>query len=146
MVPKTKLRLLPSTFASLPAQAVLVTLAAVKLPKETDYVLEAVDVLKHLSQGKTFQMAILGRVEKVAEVILGERGEANFAGSVNYQLVQAGLGLVEKKKDKRFHALISSLLEAQKEAKSQRVSGTRSLGLEMKASIILLSLSSLPSS
>ena len=88
---------------------------------QEDYHFEAIDLFKHLAQGKTLSMSVFARVEKVADVVLGVRG-STLAETVNGQLIRAGLALVEKKREKRYHPLITSLLEVQSEAKSKRVS------------------------
>jgi len=122
---KDRIRALPSQFGSLAHQAHLNSLAAIKLPKDEDVLNEALVAFGQATNGKKLKAQILGRVEKVAEVVLYDNIENetsySFDQSINYDLVQNGLFIVEKKDQKRYPQLVSALLEAQQSAASSRL-------------------------
>jgi len=51
-------------------------------------------------------VTILGKQERGLEVIANEQGKPELEKSVNYELVQAGLALLERKRDPKFEALV----------------------------------------
>ncbi|KAI9008144.1 hypothetical protein BC832DRAFT_583239 [Gaertneriomyces semiglobifer] len=139
-VSASHIRPLDSSFntMALAPQAVEAKLAYISVPGlDEDYGDEAFESLRDLTEGRTLQATILGRVASVTgtgqalSVVLVDPKKRS-AGSINEELVKAGLATVEKSVAKRFTAsqkaggrdakkgVIGALIDAQDYAKKTR--------------------------
>jgi len=122
------LRPLPATFASLPAQANEYQLLGVlPPPAASDYEKEAVSALSALILGRELYVNVIQRVEKVGHVLAFDDKSIdvadspnNVSQSINARIVELGLGVVEKKRERYLAPLISKLIASQEDAQSRR--------------------------
>jgi len=114
----TKLGEISPGFTTLPAQAHQYGLALISLPKDEDYVEAALDQLKsEISCDAEYFINKEYRNGSVEFVTLFNSAQEDIGKS----LVSNGYVLVERRREKRLHKLVSEYTKAQESAKSSRL-------------------------
>eukprot|EP01137_Pigoraptor_chileana_P032464 Opistho-2@21860 len=117
-VPSTSLAILPSQYHSLPAQAVEYKLAFVSPPMDEEWAFEAANLLRDLILNKTLKINVEYKKDNKTHVTALEDG----AGDITRVVLAEGLGLLERRRERRFASLIQDYAAAQDSAKAARLS------------------------
>ena len=93
LIQGSRLRHLPSNFgiSKLKAQAVQVSLGLIELPLDSEFAQEAHEALCHYTEGITFNVVLLGRVNPVPVLLFNKNGI-----SVQEQMIREGLVYISK--------------------------------------------------
>lgn len=138
-IPFTRIRALEHKFSTLKPQAIEARLAFTKLPDlEGDYGQESFSHLKYLTENRSLQCLFLGKGDggTAEDVILIDSTDSSI-GSVQERMIRDGWAVVDKNTRKRYDAavkeksrkmagiyafdLVSTLLDAQEEARKERL-------------------------